>query len=165
MSNSFTVNTYSPSDVQLIIGGYTVSGWQSLSISRRTESFRTIPGIRGKHTRVPSRDTSATISFPILQTSQANEVMSYIHELDIEEGTGRLSLILKDNSGTSVFSSDEAYIVGYPEAMFSDGFEYRAWRIFCQTTKSYTIGGNTRGATSVFDTAVSEISNFASNIF
>ncbi|RYY51268.1 MAG: hypothetical protein EOO06_00640 [Chitinophagaceae bacterium] len=91
--------------------------------------------------------------------------MSYIHELDIEEGTGRLSLILKDSSGTSVFSSDEAYIVGYPEAMFSDGFEYRAWRIFCQTTKSYTIGGNTRGSTSVFDTAVSEISNFARNIF
>lgn len=165
MSNNFTVNTYSPSDVQLVIGGYLVSGWQSISISRRVESFRTIPGIRGKHTRVPSRDTAAMITFPIIQTSQANEVMSYIHELDIEEGTGRLALTLKDNSGKSVFSSDEAYITGYPAVTFNDGFEYRTWKIFCQTTKSFIVAGNTRGETSVFNTAVNEISNFANNIF
>lgn len=165
MSNSFSISTYSPSDVQLIIGGYPVGGWQSISINRRTDSFRTIAGIRGKHTRVPSRDTSATITFPLLQTSPSNEVLSTIHELDILNGTARLSLTLKDGSGKSVFSTDEGYITGYPEVVFSGDFEYRVWKIFCQTTKSYSMAGNTRGETSVFDTAINEVSNFINNAF
>ena len=58
--------------------------------------------------------TLPTLSFTILQTSQSNEVLSYIHELDIDESTGRLAITLKDLSGKSVFSSEQAYITGYP---------------------------------------------------
>ena len=56
------VNTYSPTDVKLVIGGYTIVGWDNVTIARRSQGFITIPGIRGKHTRVPSGDTSATIT-------------------------------------------------------------------------------------------------------
>lgn len=159
MANQFTVNTYSAKDVTLIIGGYQVMGWENISISRNATTFTPIRGIRGKHTRIPSADTSATISVPILQTSASNDVFSAIHEADQINGTGRLQLLLKDGSGKSVFSSVDAYIVGFPVTTFSGGFEYRAWQIFCQSTQDFTVAGNARPNTNIFDSLLGGISN------
>lgn len=165
MANSFTVTTYSPGDVKLTIAGYQVVGWQSISISRTVKGFNVVRGIRGKHTRVPNRDSSASIQFSLAQFSPSNDVLSYIHELDIEEGTARIALTLKDGSGGSVFSTNEGYIIGYPTTTYSGGFEYRNWEIFCQSTDTYRVGGNTRPSTSLFDSAVNEATDYISNIF
>lgn len=160
MANRFTVATYSPSDVQLVIGGYQLTGWETISIARSVEGFTQIRGIRGKHTRVRNADTSAIINIPLLQTSPSNDVLSTIHELDLENGTGRIALTLKDNSGRSLFSSNEAYITNYPDVVYSGQFEYRSWKIFCQTTDSYLVAGNTKPSTSIFDGALNEALNF-----
>lgn len=165
MTNSFTVNCYSPKDVILTVGGYQLTGWQSITISRTVKGFTIIRGIRGKNTRVPNVDTSATITISLLQTSQGNDVLSYIHELDLEEGTGRIALMLKDNSGRSVFSSNEAYITGYPVTAFSGQFEYRNWELFAQSTNTYVVAGNAKPATDLFDRALSEVGNFIDNVF
>lgn len=165
MSNSFTVNTYSAKDVILTIGGYQLTGWQSITISRTVKGFTVIRGIRGKNTRVPNVDTSATISISLLQTAQGNDVLSYIHELDLDEGTARIALMLKDRSGRSVFSSNEAFITGYPTATFSGQFEYRNWELFCQSTDTYTVGGNAKPASDLFDKGLSEVGKFIDNIF
>lgn len=159
MANSFTVNTYSPKDLSLSFGGYQIAGWDSISITRTSPSFITVKGIRGKHTRVPSGDTSATITVNILQTSPSNDVLSEVHRQDIETGTGRLDIMLKDNSGNSVFSSDEAYITSYPETTYSGNFEYRTWTIYCQTTKSYVVGGNSYPETNLFNAALNVVRN------
>lgn len=164
MSNSFTVNTYTAKDVILTIGGYQITGWQSISITRSVKGFTPIRGIRGKVSRVKNVDTSATINFALLQTVQSNDVLSYIHELDLEEGTARIALTLKDNSGRSVFTSNEAFITGYPSATFSGQFEYRNWEIFCQTTSTYTVGGNAKPVTSLVDSALSEAGQFLNNL-
>lgn len=165
MSNSFTVNTYSPQNVILTISGYQLTGWQSISISRTVKGFTVVRGIRGKNTRVKNVDTSATINISLLQTSQGNDVLSYIHDLDLDEGTARIVLTLKDKSGRSVFSSNEAYLTGYPTATFSGQFEYRNWEIFAQTTSTYTVGGNARPTTNLLDNALSEIGNFVDDFF
>lgn len=145
------VTTYSPQDVKLVIGGYTIVGWDSITISRLQETFKVIRGIRGKHTRASSGDTSATLTVSLVQTSPSNSFLTEIHRLDEERGTGRLELTLKDNSGTSVFNSNEAYIVSYPEATNTAGIEMRNWNIFCQTTGSYVVGGNTKPETTIVD--------------
>lgn len=165
MSNSFTVNTYSPRDVLLIIGGYQLTGWQSISVNRTVKGFTVVRGIRGKNTRVKNVDTSATITISLLQTEQGNDVLSYIHELDLDEGTARIALTLRDKSGRSVFSSNEAYITGYPTATFSGQFEYRNWEFFAQTTSTYTVGGNAKPTTDLLDRGLSEIGNFVDDFF
>lgn len=169
MANNFSVATYSPSDVALIIGGYTLSGWDRISIARRTDSFKPVFGIRGKHTRIrmggkEARETSAFITITLSQESQANDVLSEIHRQDIDEGTARIALILKDSSGSSVFSSNEAYITNFAAAEFSNDFGTREWRIFAQTTETYNVGNNTRPQTSLLDTAINEVSSFVSGI-
>lgn len=169
MANGFSVSTYSPSDVALVIGGYTLAGWDRISIVRRTDNFKPIYGIRGKHTRVrmggkDARESSAFITIVLSQESQTNDALSDIHRQDIEKGTARIALTLKDSSGSSVFSSDEAYITNFAAAEFSNDFGTREWRIFCQTTETYNVGNNTRPQTSIFDTAINEVSSFVSGI-
>lgn len=154
MSNSFTVNSYSPKEVVLTIGGYQLTGWQSITISRSVKSFIPTRGIRGKHTRVPSKDTSATINISLLQTMPGNEVLSNIVTLDEAVGTARIALMLKDNSGNSVFSSNEAYLTGFPTTSYSGQFEYRNWEFFAQTTGTYLIGGNAKAQSSLVESFI-----------
>jgi len=165
MTNSFTVNTYSPKDVILTIGGYQLTGWQSISITRSAKSFTVIRGIRGKNTRIPNKDFSATITISLLQTSQSNDVLSTILIADEENGTARIALTLKDNSGRGVFSSNEAYITGFPAVVYSGQFEYRNWEFFAQTTNTYTLGGNAKSTTGLVNDAISGIGNLIDNIF
>jgi len=78
MTNSFSVETYSASDVKLSIGGYIITGWDNLSINRRVKAFTPVYGIRGKNTRVKNVDSSATITVTLIQTAQSNDVLSAI---------------------------------------------------------------------------------------
>jgi len=164
MANSFSVFSYSPKDVILTIGGYQITGWQEISVTRG-RGITPIKGIGGKHTRVISKDTSATLSFNVIQSTQANEVLSYIHELDLDQGTGRIALTLKDNSGKTVISSDEGYILSYPRVTFSGQFENRPWEVFLQSTKSFIVAGNQRPSTNLLDGILDDASNFVSDIF
>lgn len=161
---NMSVNTYSPNDLKLIMGGYTLAGWDNMTIARTSTSFITIRGIRGKHTRVPSNDTSCTITISLIQTSPSNDVLSQVHGLDIENGTGRLEILLKDLSGRSVFNTNEGYIVGYPEVTYSAGIEYRTWTIFCQTS-AWLVGGNSKAETSLVDSILGGLGSAAGNIF
>ena len=160
-----SVNTYSPKDVKIDIGGYVLTGWENISVTRTSQGFRTVMGIRGKHTRVPTGDTSATFTITLHQTSPSNDVLSAIHGLDLERGTGRIALTLRDYSGRTVISSDEAYIMGYPEVMYSRDFEFRSWTIFCQSTSEHTVAGNTSPEIPLVDSIIKGIKGIAGNIF
>jgi len=143
------VYTYNPSQVEFQISGYKVIGWDAITIKRNSPSFRLVKGINGKHTRTQDYDTSAVITVGIMQTSPSNEVMSYVHEQDIANGTGRLQILLKDLGGESVFSSQEAFIDNYPEKRFTDGIVFNNWTFICQSTDDYTVGGNARPSENV----------------
>jgi len=153
----FDVNTYSPNDVTLVIAGYKVFGWDRISLQRNVQGFTPYIGIRDKHSRTRNTNSSATLSLSIIQTCPVNDVLSRVHELDLQYGTGRLEITLKDNSGRSVFSSEEAYIVGYPSAEYGPEIDYRVWNIYCQSMKVWTLGGNSQPQTKLFDNIVNTI--------
>lgn len=163
--SKFTVRTYSPQEVQLVVGGYLVAGWDNITISRTSPLFRTVQGIRGKHTRVKSGDTSASLTFALAQTSQSNDVLSQIAALDDVNGTGRLVLTLKDNSGGTVIASDEGYITAYPETVFTGDIEMRLWNIQLQTTTTFNVGGNVKPMSGLLNSALNSATSFINGIF
>lgn len=138
-----SIYTYVPSEVQLLIGGnHIVHGIVEISAKKNSKTFEIVKGIRGKNTRKRNQDTSCTISVTLLQTSTSNDVLSEILWLDSQIGTGRLSLQLKDSSGSTRIKSDDAFIEDYADITFQETIQGRVWNIQCLTTSSFVVGGN-----------------------
>lgn len=155
-----TINSYSPSDVDLFIDGYKVTAWEKISIKRDRETYTHISGIRGKNTRVRNYDKAVTITLSVLQTSETHDILSEIHRQDTLDNdtdetattdNARLVITLKDRSGSSAFQTEDAYITGYPDLTFSQDFEDRVWVIRCLTSSTFRVGGNLRPSTALID--------------
>ena len=129
------VKTYAPSEVFLTVGGYNVEGWNKISVRKVVPEFTTIRGIRGKHTRVRSKDGYATISVDVDMTSKANVVFKAILAKDIELGGARIEIQLADKSGTELFSTTEAFIQGSPERSYEKDITSRVWVIECLNSR------------------------------
>lgn len=163
---SFNVNTYSPTEVVLAFGGYPLTGWNTISLRKNQAGFVPVRGIRGKNSRYRNTDTSATISFSCLQTGEANDIMSSIHRQDLAFGNARISLTLKDGSGSFLFHSSEAFITDFPETTFSGQFEYRVWTIHCLSSEAdWNVGGNLQVQDSLYTKATTFIGDTLSGIF
>lgn len=154
--SQFEINTYSPDSVDLIIAGYKVFGWDNITLQRTKQGFTPYEGIRNKSSRTRNTTTSATLSLSIIQSCPVNDVLSKVHDLDLQYGTGRLVITLKDKSGRSLFSTNDAFITGYPAAAYTSELEYRVWNIYCGTT-TWILGGNTTPETKLFDNIVSKV--------
>lgn len=143
--SSFEVFTYSPRDINLIISGHKVVGWNSIRVSLMSPSFRVIKGIRGKNTRVRDVDSSATVALSLDQTSVSNSLLEQIAFQDKQTGNGRLSVSLSNPHGSEMFFSDTAFIEGKSDIMFEGEITGREWVIHClqsdQSSGSDKLGG------------------------
>lgn len=154
-----SIYTYSPEEVDLIIAGYRVTGWNSIAVSRTSKAFTMVRGIRGKNTRVRHKDSSAVIFIDVVRTSPVNTVFSAVVRDDLIYGTGRLDILLKDKNGQSLFMSNEAYIDGYPDDAFTTELNNRRWTITCQTTSEWNIAGSEKAQESLFSNITNSIGN------
>src|ERR1043165_6090076 len=155
-------STYSPDSVILTIGGAYVVGWNSFAISRDSSEFTTIKGIRGKHTRVRSYDTAATIVVELPFSSEWNDIFSEIVTQDSVSATGRLEVFLKDNSGRSLFKSTQAFVTRYADVTFDATISSRVWQIQCLSTDVYIVGGSSNPSASLLSNAYSNLSDLFS---
>lgn len=147
---SAPVLTYSPSDVTIVIAGYTLGGVISVELEWKSRPFTFHPGIRGIHTRTFTKDLHAVIRLEILQTSISNDVLSQILQQDRRNKSARLPITVKDTGGTTMYIADQAFIPAYPNTKLSRGFEVRVWEIEVFDFTDGTIGGNSRAAFDLF---------------
>ena len=156
-----TVKVYSPSSIVFTFGGVTVEGWESIQVEKDYPDFKLIPGIRGKNSRVRSKNTAATVTIELTQTSIFNEVFSTILKYDRIQGGMRIQFILRDLLGKEVFTSDEAFIVSDATRSYGAEIGTRLWTISClssrenDTSNSFDIG-------SIFDISPTTIRNIIS---
>lgn len=136
------INTFNPSSTTLLLSNHKVHGITEIAVKKNSTTFEIVKGIRGKNTRRRNRDSSCVISVSLIQTSTSNDVLSEIVALDKEQGTGQITLLLKDISGSTLIKSDNAFIEDYPEATFQENISMRTWNIYCLSTSEYVIGGN-----------------------
>jgi len=149
--------------VILHIDGWRVEAWEKISIKRNSPSYTFVKGIRGKNTRVGNYDTAVELTIDVMQTSETNDVLHEIHTKDVygddgsELNNGRLTLTLRDRSGTSVFQLEEAYIVAYPEISYSDSIGTRTWTIQSLSSTEFKVGGNLRPSIGFAESLFSKI--------
>lgn len=151
--------TYSPKQISLTLGTYTIKGYASgsfISVEQGSKSFSLAKGIRGVNTRRRNLDTSLRITFSLLQTHDTNNILTQIHQHDLDTGAGRFDLSLTDLSsseagtGNALITSNKAFIEGFPNVVYSDGLEAREWTILCLDYDDYRVAGNSAPTLNLF---------------
>ena len=98
--------------------------------------------IDGEGARSKNNNRSATITFTLLQTSEANGFLAAQHNLDIlsANGDGIGPLIVKDGSGNSLYTADLAWVRKPPIAEFGRDVGSREWVLETHELVNLTLG-------------------------
>lgn len=124
--------TYDPANVSAIYGTIPITGFAedaAITVEHDEDDWTLQVGVDGEGTRSKSNNRSATITFALMQSSATNDLLSAERELDINTpgGTGGKPLIVKDNSGTTLFSAETAWIQKAPTAELNREATSREW--------------------------------------
>jgi hypothetical protein len=145
------MGTYSPEDVIVVIsksdgfnhvvGGYTEGTF--IDISRLVAHATMTTGADGSHARVVRRVKSADITITLHQSSESNDVFSALLALDEQtrDNTNLFSILIKDQTGRSMYSAAQAFIGTVPSSTFGVEMSDRAWVIHTTNMETH-IGGN-----------------------
>jgi len=140
--------TFAPDDIVLVINDYRITDFADgtfIDINKNSQPFRQVRGIRGKHTRVHTRDRSGTIRFRLLQTSNQNDILSQLAYEDDLNMTGLLLVTLRDVGGQTALQFGNAYLDGNPNISYQGGqTTAREWVVPFEFITTYNVGGNER---------------------
>lgn len=134
------VKTYTPEDVDILIAGYRVEGFNSITITPSVPRFAVRRGARGMNTRIRATDTSVTIAVTLNMMSNSNTVLSELVRQQESGNLPALEVVFKDFSTKSQVQSNKAFILSYPDMSFESDSTDRVWEIFCLTTSRYVVG-------------------------
>jgi len=128
------LHTYDAAQVAIVFAGIPVDGFADgtfLSVEQNEDSFSLQVGTDGEGCRSKSNNRSGRVTFTLGQWSKTNDLLSALHQLDINtpNGDGIGPLLIKDLSGTSLDAAEKAWIVKPPAAAFAREAESREWII------------------------------------
>ena len=115
------IKTYNPKKVTVSLGNHIVKGYADdtfITIDPSGDGITKKVGCDGEIVRAISPDDSYVIKLSLLQTSPT---IGYLEErlaADRETGEGLFPILIKDLSGSLVFSSDSAWVVRSPSRAF-----------------------------------------------
>lgn len=136
--------TYDPSQVAIIVGGFQVTGFADgtfLTVERNADNFALYIGTDGEGTRAKSNNKSGRMTFTLAQSSDANAFLSALVTADELSNSGIVPVLVKDNSGSSLYSAETAWIVKHPAAEFGREIGTREWILETDNLAVFT-GGN-----------------------
>lgn len=138
--------TYDASAIALVFSAVPIGGFadgEFMRITPNSEGFTIVTGVDGHTTRSKTGNRSGRLTTPVMQSSASNDVLSLIHQLDLDNdggaGVGVLSMV--DLSGRSVLLAPEAWVVGWPEQGWDRGAGSREW-VFEWGDATVFVGGN-----------------------
>ncbi len=128
------LHTYYPDQVAIVFAGIPISGFADgtfLSVEQNEDSFTLQVGTDGEGCRSRTNNRSGRATFTLGQWSASNDLLSALHNVDINtpNGDGIGPLLIKDNSGRSIFTAEKAWIVKPPAAGYGREAESREWVI------------------------------------
>jgi hypothetical protein len=142
MANIFN---YCPEDVTVIAGGFfEIKGFVDgtfISITKDVVPFTTVRTPDGTTARLYNNDNNYTVNITLHSSSDSNDVLTKMWQLDEITQKGKLPLIIKDHSGSDLLFSPTAWIEGIPNLIKSNGIEGRTWT-FKATSCGINVGGN-----------------------
>lgn len=136
---------YEAAQVMVIVGGVPMEGFTPdsfVEITYNTENFALQIGPDGTGSRSKTNDLSARITLHFQQTSPSNDVLTGLFFADGESPVGApVPMMIKDNSGRTLFVTETAWILKIPDVSFSTALSERAWMFETDALVPF-VGGN-----------------------
>jgi hypothetical protein len=151
MANEAILGSYTPEEVTVVIsvGGqvHNVTGYAEgtfITATRNIPPAEAFQGSDNQGGRVKRRNTSRRVTLSLMQFTASNNFMEAWQAADEEASRNEFigSVMIKDNSGTTLLHSNQAFIEVSPDIVFSNTAEQRDWTIFLFNATG-KIGGNT----------------------
>jgi len=138
------VRTYDPKQVLVIIGGIPMGGFADgafVTVERTSDTFTKVSGADGIISRAKTNDRSGSLKFTIAQTSPSNDVLTGIAIADELTSDGVVPVLIKDNSGRSIFISAFGWVKKPPASEFAKDITNREWTMDLADLDVF-VGGN-----------------------
>lgn len=115
-------------------------------VAREVKVFKKKIGSDGEGTRVRSHNKSGSITATLRAGSSTNDKLSTVLAQAENTGLGNLGpILLKDFSGTTLVSSPQGYLEGWPDPEFGDDETENEWVFICHNLIIFR-GGNKAAA-------------------
>jgi hypothetical protein len=130
-----SMKVYDADQVSIIVGGILIdSGFadgEFLRIEQEGDDFTDLVGTDGQVVRSKSNDRRATATVLLSQTSEGNQALSALSNLDrsTPNGAGIVPFLVRDRQGASIYTSEECWIMKPPDVSFDREATVREWTI------------------------------------
>lgn len=138
------LKTYDFKQVAVIIGGRIITGFadgDAVQVERNEDAWSLQVGAEGEATRSKSNNRSGKITLSLQQASESNAILSGFAKADELSNSGLVPVLVKDNSGNSLYGAEQAWIVKSPAAALGMESGNREWVIETDNLQVFE-GGN-----------------------
>lgn len=116
--------------VAVSVGGRPITGFadgEAITVERNEDAFSLLVGADGEATRAKSNNRSGRITLRLLQTSESNLILNDFAQADEVGDAGLVPVFIKDASGNSIYTAEQAWVVKRPSAAFGAEAGDREW--------------------------------------
>jgi len=139
--------TYDASQVTMVFLGLPItSGYADgdfVEVSSNEDDYKMEVGTDGEVTRSATNNRTGTVKLHLMQTSSGNAILSTARQAGLiaKNGADVGPMIVKDNSGASVFLAGKCWIQKPPDSPYGREAQARVWTIAVADLVRYD-GGN-----------------------
>lgn len=137
-------DTFDAAQVTVSFNGILLYGYapgEFLTIERDENMFNKVIGAAGEGARAKTNNKGGMVTLRLLQTSDANDLLSALALADENLNTGSGVLMIRDNSGTLICVCDDAWIQKLPTINFGTEITTKEWVFECVNIQ-YNGGSN-----------------------
>jgi hypothetical protein len=125
-----SITTYSPEKIDVIVNGVRIHGFAEgslVSVESSSDTFTLVVGADGEPGRSHNPDKSGTITLTLKSDSDSNDYLSGLALADELSLVGTFPVLVKDGNGTSLTTTDTAWVQKQPTAEHAREMNEREW--------------------------------------
>lgn len=112
-----------------------------IGIAKQAAGFTFQVGNDGEPLRSRSNNEHYNVTLTLMQSSDSNDLLSALHNADLQFGLGVFDFAIRDLSGRTTFDARSCFIMQNPDIEFAREGTTREWTIICPSVLVFT-GGN-----------------------
>lgn len=139
-----SLKTYDPKKVILTVGGVPIGGFADgtfITLERTNDAYSVHSGADGEVSRAKSNDKTAALVITLAQTSDSNDVLSGIGQLDERANAGVVPVLLKEIGGNTTIFAGTGWIRKFPSVEYAKEVSNREWTLDLAESEVF-VGGN-----------------------